>query len=63
MPHLFLLEPGKHQGGMVARGLSWTDVNRQEHVIGAGTLAFFKVLALTPIGWNFELLSKPLTTW
>ena len=52
-----LLEPGQHVGGMVAGGLSYTDVNHQEHLIGGSTLGFFKQLGRyygQPIGWTFE---------
>ncbi len=52
-----LIEPGQHVGGMVAGGLSYTDVNRQEHLIGGMTLSFFKRLGAyygEPIGWTFE---------
>jgi len=52
-----LLEPGQHVGGMVSGGLSYTDVDRQEHLIGGSTLGFFKRLGARygePIGWRFE---------
>ena len=55
--HVALLEPGQHVGGMVAGGLSYTDVNHQEHLIGGATLTFFKQLGRhygQPIGWTFE---------
>ena len=35
-----LLEPGKHLGGMVSGGLSWTDVGKRE-VIGGYALEFY----------------------
>ena len=52
-----LLEPGRHVGGMVAGGLSYTDVDRQEHLIGGSTLQLFKTLGAhygQEIGWKFE---------
>lgn len=52
-----LVEPGQHVGGMVSGGLSYTDVDRQEHLIGGLALAFFKTLGAyygEPIGWKFE---------
>lgn len=52
-----LVDPGSHIGGMVAGGLSYTDVNRQEHLIGGLTLAYFRRLGAhygQPIGWTFE---------
>jgi len=36
-----LLEPGKHLGGMVSGGLSWTDFGRKE-VIGGYALEFYR---------------------
>src|ERR1700720_2529059 len=35
-----LLEPGKHLGGMVSGGLSWTDFGRKE-IIGGYALEFY----------------------
>src|SRR5258707_642322 len=35
-----LLEPGKHLGGMVSGGLSWTDVGKRD-VIGGYALEFY----------------------
>src|ERR1044071_9743443 len=35
-----LLEPGKHLGGMVSGGLSWTDVGKKD-VIGGYALEFY----------------------
>ena len=52
-----LLEPGQHVGGMVAGGLSYTDVNHQEHLIGGSALGFFQRLGAhygQAIGWTFE---------
>src|SRR5712691_13362293 len=36
-----LLEPGKHLGGMVSGGLSWTDFGKKE-VIGGYALEFYR---------------------
>jgi hypothetical protein len=52
-----LVEPGQHIGGMVAGGLSYTDVDRQQNLIGGSTLDFFKRLGAhygEAIGWRFE---------
>jgi hypothetical protein len=52
-----LLEPGRHVGGMVSGGLSYTDVDRQEYLIGGLTRKFFQRLGAyyhEPIGWKFE---------
>ncbi len=52
-----LVYPGHHVGGMVSGGLSYTDVDRQEHLIGGGTRAFFRRLGAhygEAIGWRFE---------
>ncbi len=52
-----LLDPGNHVGGMVSGGLSHTDVDRQENLIGGLTLKFFKQLAThygQETGWSFE---------
>ena len=52
-----LVDPGQHVGGMVAGGLSYSDVDRQQHLIGGSTLSFFKAIGAyygDPIGWRFE---------
>jgi hypothetical protein len=52
-----LVDPGKHVGGMVSGGLSHTDVDRQENLIGGLTLKFFHRLAAhydQTSGWSFE---------
>ena len=52
-----LVDPGKHVGGMVAGGLSYTDIERQEYLVGGATLDFFKALGAhygDAIGWRFE---------
>src|SRR6476659_1987325 len=36
-----LLEPGKHLGGMVSGGLSWTDFGKKE-IIGGYALEFYR---------------------
>lgn len=55
--HVALVDPGNHIGGMVTGGLSHSDVDRQENLIGGLTLKFFQRLAAhygTPAGWAFE---------
>lgn len=52
-----LVEPGHHVGGMVSGGLSHSDVDRQENLIGGLTLQFFHRIAAyygAPNGWSFE---------
>jgi hypothetical protein len=60
-----LLEPGKHVGGMVSGGLSRTDMERQEHLIGGLAGEFFTRVARhynrswspasgNPDDWTFE---------
>jgi hypothetical protein len=52
-----LIDPGTHVGGMVSGGLSHTDVDRQESLIGGLALKFFKQLAAhygQASGWSFE---------
>jgi hypothetical protein len=52
-----LVDPGTHVGGMVTGGLSFSDVERQEELIGGLTLEFFrKVRAYygQTSGWSFE---------
>jgi len=51
-----LLEPGRHLGGMVSGGLSWTDHGKKE-VIGGYSLEFFQRVGKhygEPITWYFE---------
>lgn len=55
--HVALVEPTQHIGGMVTGGLSHSDVDRQQNLIGGLTLQFFQRLAAyyhTPDGWAFE---------
>jgi hypothetical protein len=55
--HVALLDPGTHVGGMVSGGLSHTDVDRQENLIGGLTLTFFRRVAARygqTSGWSFE---------
>ena len=52
-----LVDPGQHVGGMVAGGLSYTDIERQEYLVGGTTLQFFKAVGAKygdSIGWRFE---------
>ncbi len=52
-----LLEPGTHIGGMVSGGLSNSDVDRQEELVGGLTRQFFAALGRhygKPVGWAFE---------
>ncbi len=52
-----LLEPGQHVGGMVSAGLSHSDVDRQENLLGGLTREFFRCIAHhygTPNGYSFE---------
>ena len=52
-----LLEPGRHVGGMVSGGLGWTDMDRQQHVIGGYAREFFERAGRhygEPIAWRFE---------
>ncbi|MGI8746239.1 MAG: FAD-dependent oxidoreductase [Bryobacteraceae bacterium] len=52
-----LVEPGQHPGGMVSGGLSRTDMDRQDNVIGGLTRKFFESLGHhynKPIAWTFE---------
>ncbi len=52
-----LLEPGEHIGGMVTGGLSNSDVDRQEQLIGGLTRKFFIRVGEhygKPISWAFE---------
>ena len=52
-----LLEPGNHIGGMVSGGLSNSDVDRQESLVGGLTLRFFQAVGRDygkPVAWAFE---------
>lgn len=52
-----LVEPGNHVGGMVSGGLSHTDIDRQENLVGGLTQKFFHQIAVyygLPNGWSFE---------
>jgi len=52
-----LVDPSNHVGGMVSGGLSHTDVDRQENLIGGLTLKFFQGMAAhygQTSGWSFE---------
>ena len=55
--HVLLLEPGAHVGGMVTGGLSNSDVEGQEKLIGGLTRRFFTALGThynKPVAWAFE---------
>lgn len=63
-----LVEPGRHVGGMVSGGLGWTDMDRQEHVIGGYARQFFERVGRhygEPIAWRFEpkVAEKVLRDW
>jgi hypothetical protein len=52
-----LLEPGSHIGGMVSGGLSNSDVERQEALVGGLTRSFFEAVGHhygKPVAWAFE---------
>jgi hypothetical protein len=52
-----LLEPGRHVGGMVSGGLGWTDMDRQEQLIGGYAREFFERVGRhygVPNTWRFE---------
>ena len=52
-----LVDPGTHVGGMVTGGLSFSDVERQEALIGGLTLTFFRKVRAhygQTSGWSFE---------
>ncbi len=52
-----LIEPGRHVGGMVSGGLSKTDMDRQEMVIGGLARQFFEALGRRygeRVAWTFE---------
>ncbi len=55
--HVLLLEPGAHVGGMVTGGLSNSDVEGQQNLIGGLTRRFFAALGThynKPVAWAFE---------
>ena len=63
-----LLEPGRHVGGMVSGGLGWTDMDRQEHLIGGYAREFFERVGRhyrQPNAWRFEpkVAEKILRDW
>jgi hypothetical protein len=63
-----LLEPGRHVGGMVSGGLGWTDMDRQQHVIGGYAREFFERVGRhygETIAWRFEpkVAEKILRDW
>lgn len=73
---VILLEPRKHIGGMVSGGLSRTDMDRQEHLIGGLAGEFFKRVAQhyhrswspassDPEEWTFEphVAESIFTAW
>jgi hypothetical protein len=52
-----LVEPGRHVGGMVSGGLSNSDVENQQQLIGGLARAFFEAAGQhyrQPIAWAFE---------
>lgn len=52
-----LVDAGNHVGGMVSGGLSHSDVDRQENLLGGLTMQFFRDIATyyhQPTGWSFE---------
>ena len=54
---VILLEPGRHVGGMVSGGLGWTDMDRQEHLIGGYAREFFERIGRhygVTNAWRFE---------
>lgn len=54
---VLILEPGHHVGGMVSGGLGYSDVTRQQQLIGGLTLQFFKQVGKhygQPVAWSFE---------
>jgi hypothetical protein len=55
--HVALIEPGSHIGGMVSGGLSNSDVDNQQQLIGGFARQFFVAAGAQyqkPIGWAFE---------
>lgn len=55
--HVALLEPGTHVGGMVSGGLSHSDVDSQEQLVGGLTRQFFSRMGRhygKPVAWGFE---------
>ena len=54
---VILLEPSRHLGGMLSGGLSRTDMDRQENLIGGLAKEFFQRVGRhygQEIAWNFE---------
>ena len=52
-----LLEPGAHVGGMVSGGLSHSDIDSQEQLVGGLTRQFFSRVGRhygQPVAWGFE---------
>ncbi len=55
--HVALVEPGSHVGGMVSGGLSNSDVENQEQLIGGLAREFFVTAGRRydkPVAWAFE---------
>ncbi len=55
--HVALLEPGSHVGGMLSGGLSNSDVDNQQQLIGGLSRTFFIAAGAhyhQPIAWAFE---------
>lgn len=54
---VLLVEPGRHVGGMLTGGLSRTDVERQEHLVGGLAGEVFRRIGSRygePVAWRFE---------
>ncbi len=54
---VLLVEPGRHVGGMLTGGLSRTDVERQEHLLGGFTAEVFRRIGQRyghGTAWRFE---------
>jgi FAD dependent oxidoreductase len=54
---VLLIEQGRHVGGMVSGGLGWTDMDRQEQLIGGYAREFFERVGRhygVPNTWRFE---------
>ena len=63
-----LLEPGRHVGGMLSGGLSRTDVERQETLVGGFAGELFRRVGARysePPAWRFEphIAEEVLTEW
>lgn len=63
-----LVEPGRHVGGMVSGGLSKTDMDRQQRLIGGLARQFFERVGRRygqPIAWTFEpkVAEHEFRTW